>query len=108
MKRVQRSDNNVQDKWIWIELHGVRPKDNGWLYGKSKVIAFETKESFLLVKRCDLISLVEKYVDMNSEVYSAQEARYKIYQRRGRADKITMIETDKLKEIKFTEWKKNT
>ena len=106
MKRMQRSDEKVQDKWIWIELHGVRPKDDGWLYGKAKVIAFETTDSFILVKRSDLITLVHKYVNLDSQVFSAIEAKYKVYQRKGRADKITMIETDRLKEIKFTKWKK--
>ena len=32
MKRIGRGDPDVQDQWVWIELHGVRPRDRGWLY----------------------------------------------------------------------------
>jgi hypothetical protein len=107
MKRIKRSDEFVQDEWCWVELHGVRKNDKGWLYGKAKVIAFETDKDFILVKRTDLIKLVNKYVNSDILVNSAEEAKYKVYQRRGRADKITLIETAKLKEIKHVIWSKN-
>ena len=107
MKRIQRTDSNVQDEWIWIELHGVRQYDAGWLYGsKADVIAFEMKDSFILVKRDDLIELVERVVNFNTRVNSASEARYKIYQRPGRPDKISLIESKYLKTIQNTEWNK--
>lgn len=108
MKKLQRKDNQVQDEWQWIELHGVRKTDKGWLYGgKADLIAFETKHSFLIVKRKDLIKLVAKLVDFNSLVEKSKEAKYKLYQRKNRPDKITLIETEKLKEI-AKELKKNT
>ena len=106
MKRIQRSDDSVQDEWTWVELHGVRPHDKGWLHGEAKLIAFEIGDSFLIVKRTELISLVHKYVNFDIKVNSAEEAKYNVYQRKGRADEITLIETDKLKEIIYAEWEK--
>ncbi len=107
MKRVSRRDSDVQDEWIWIELHGVREHDRGWLYaGKAELIAFEKKGSFVVVKRDDLIGLVKQLVDMDTAVYSARDARYKVYSRSGRPDRITMIETGKLKSIEWDEWPK--
>ena len=106
MKRIQRSDNDVQDEWTWIELHGVRPHDDGWLHGEAKIIAFETRESFILVKRKDLIDLVHKYVNFDTLVEYARDAKYSVYQRKGRADKITLIETEKIREIIYAEWEK--
>ena len=106
MKRIQRSDDDVQDEWTWVELHGVRPHDKGWLYGEANLIAFETRDRFLIVKRLDLISLVHRYVNLDIRANFAKEAQYKVYQRKGRADEITLIETDKLKEILYKEWKK--
>lgn len=106
MKRIQRSDDNVQDEWTWIELHGVRPHDDGWLHGEAKLIAFETRDSFLIVKRLDLIDVVHKYVNLKLSVNYAREAKYKVYQRPGRSDKITLIETEKIREILYKEWKK--
>jgi len=107
MKRVRRSDQSVQDEWVWIELHGVRPYDRGWLYdGKADLISFEKMTSFVIVKRIDLIALVEKQVDLKTLVHSPGEAKYRIYNRSGRPDRITLIEMDKLNLIKWGEWAK--
>lgn len=107
MKRLTRHDSNVQDEWVWIELHGVRNYDKGWLYdGKSDLIAFEKKESFLIVKRLDLIDLIPRVVNMESLVSDVREAKYKIYQRSGRPDKISLIRNDDLLPIKWAEWNK--
>jgi hypothetical protein len=38
MKRIRRSDPYPQDKLVWIELHGVRDYDEGWLYGGEPTI----------------------------------------------------------------------
>ena len=108
MKRLSRRDSSVQDEWIWIELHGVREHDRGWLYdGKAELMAFEKKGSFVIVRRDDLIKLVEQLVDLNATVYAAKAARYKVYSRPGRPDKITMIETEKLAGIRWDEWPKS-
>ena len=108
MKRLSRDDSSVQDKWVWIELHGVRPYDKGWLYdGKADLISFEKISSFIIVKRTDLIMLVKSLVDDKTLVHRSREAKYKIYNRQGRPDKITLIETDKLSSIKWDEWVKS-
>jgi len=107
MKRLSRQDSSVQDRWIWIELHGVRDHDRGWLYdGKAELIAFEKEGAFLIVMRNDLIKLVEQLVDLNTTARSAKQARYRVYSRPGRPDKITMMETEKLAGIRWDEWPK--
>jgi hypothetical protein len=106
-KRIGRGDSKFQDEWIWIELHSVRTDNPGWLFGSTAdLIAFETKDSFVMVQRPDLICLVEASVDFKSRVSTAKEAQYKIYSRRNRPDKITLIELEKVKTLKFAEWKK--
>jgi hypothetical protein len=108
MKRLSRHDASVQDEWIWIELHSVREYDRGWLYGgKAELIAFEKEGSFVIVRRNDLIKLVEQFVDVNTPVYSAKDARYKVYSRPRRPDKVTMMETEKLACIRWDEWSKS-
>jgi hypothetical protein len=105
MKRLSRNDPQVQDEWLWIELHGVRIQDPGWLLaGKADLIAFEKKNSFLIVKRTDLIDLLPTLVDYHKTVNRAGDAQYKIYSRTNRPDKITLIETEKLKNIQCVEW----
>jgi len=109
MKRLRRSDRFLQDEWVWIELHGVRSHDRGWLYdGKADLIGFEKKTSFLIVKRSDLITLVEGLIDSSTIVHRAEDAKYKVYKRTGRPDRITLIQTDKLYPILWDEWVKVT
>ncbi len=106
LKRVSRSDSSAQDQFIWIELHGVRKNDKGWLYGLADLIAFEMIHSFRIVRRIDLVGLVNNLVDFNTRVSSPKEALYKLYSRQGRPDLLTIIKSDDLVNIQSAEWKK--
>ena len=105
-KRMGRKDQTVQDELIWIEFHGVRKDDQGWLYGKADLIAFELKNSFRIVRRTDLLDLVEKLVDFKVRVRRSNEALYKLYSRYGRSDSLTMIKSEDLLKITSLEWTK--
>jgi hypothetical protein len=106
LKRMRRKDSEVQDEHIWIELHGVRKDDQGWLYGKADLIAFELKTSFRIVRRTDLLDLVEKLVDFNTKVEKSSQALYKLYSRSGRSDSLTIIKANDLLKITSLEWTK--
>jgi hypothetical protein len=105
-KRITRGDQGPQQDLTWIELHGVRPKDTGWLFGKADLIAFEKETSFLIVKKPDLLKMVNKKVDLVAKVKNPKDAVYKIYKREGRKDKLTLLPMKDIEEIKFMEWKK--
>ena len=105
-KRISRSDDGLQSDLTWIEIHGVRPKDTGWLFGKADLIAFEKEKSFLFVKRLDLLALVNKKVNLVAKVRDSKDALYKIYTRAGRKDKLTLLPSKDIEEIKFMEWNK--
>jgi len=106
-KRISRSDDGLQSDLTWIEIHGVRPKDTGWLFGKADLIAFEKESSFIFVKRLDLLAVVNKKVNLVAKVKSAKDALYKIYTRDGRKDKLTLLPSSDIEGIKFMEWKKD-
>ena len=109
MKRINRHDPQPQDEWIWIELRGVREGERGWLYGgKADWIAFERKQSFVIVQRTQLASLVLSLVDPKAIVTSPALARYNVYQRPHRPDKLTLIASAQLDKIKIAEWNKLT
>src|SRR5439155_23623266 len=105
-KRMGRNDQDVQDEYVWIELHGVRKNDQGWLHGKADLIAFELKNSFRMVRRTDLLDLIEKLIDFKVKVRKSNEALYKLYSRSGRSDSLTIIKSDDLLKITSLEWKK--
>ncbi len=105
-KRISRNDDGLQSDLTWVEIHGVRPKDAGWLFGKADLIAFEKEKSFLLVKRLDLLAVVNKKVNLVAKVRDPKDALYKIYTRIGRKDKLTLLPASDIEEIKFMEWNK--
>lgn len=106
-KKISRSDDSIQDAWTWIELHGVRENDGGWLFsGKADLIAFEKRNSFVIVKRMDLLKKIAMLVDFGSIVSDSGKAQYKVYRRQDRYDKISLIESKYLDSIKWDEWKK--
>ena len=107
IKRLSRRDSGTQDEQIWIELHGVRAEDKGWLYdGKADLIAFELTQSFRLVDRVELIALVEKLENFDAKVSSPKDALYKVYSRQSRPDLLTMIKSEDLLQLRHAEWGK--
>ena len=106
-KRVAREEKETQDQFIWIELHGVRDDDKGWLYnGQADLIAFEFTQSFRIVDRLELVALVEKLVDFDTNVSSPKDALYKVYSRKSRPDLLTMIRSEDLLQLRHAEWRK--
>jgi len=118
-KRISRSDTSVQDEWIWVEIHGVRKNDQGWLYGgKSNLIAFERKSDFIIIKIDHLKDLIPKILQLSNTpnpknsneryiwVEKSSEAQYKLYQRKGRYDIITLINFSDLEPIIWKKWQK--
>jgi len=104
-KRIERSDHDMQSKFIWVELRNVRGKV-GWLFGTADLIAFEKEKTFFFVKRRDLLAVVNQKVNLVAKVKSAKDALYKIYTREGRKDKVTLLPAADLEPIQFMEWKK--
>ena len=77
---------------IWVELKNIKGYD-GWLYGKATHIAFERHDHFKVVRRLDLVELVDKLVDKTTMVELPKDCLYKIYQRKkyDRDDMLTKI-----------------
>jgi hypothetical protein len=105
LKRSARRDDQMNEEWVWIEFRNVRG-EIGWLFGKADWIAFETEASFVIVKRLDLYELVRKIVDRTTKAETTEEAKYKTYTRKGRADEITQIQLADILKIKMDEWAK--
>ena len=105
MKRIEYQDREPQAELIWIELHGVRERDQGWLNGKADLIAFEQSDHFIVVRRKKLKGLVE-YLASTKKVSRTSEALYCLYSRKGRNDQLTMIRNRDILKIKFKIWRK--
>lgn len=104
-KRLRRADDELQTEFVWVELKNVRG-EVGWLFGKAHLIAFETADSFLFVRRLDLLRVVNSKVNFAARVSRPLDALYKIYRREGRKDKLTLLPAADIEEIKCMEWKK--
>jgi hypothetical protein len=102
-KRLMRNEDVPQQNFIWVELKNVHG-ELGWLFGRADLIAFERGRTFLIITTNDLKKLVKEKVDLKSIVKNPNEALYRIYQRKGRKDKLTLLPMKDIEEIKFMEW----
>ena len=105
-KKICASDKNYTDHWTWVEF---RTADgyNGWMYGEADYIAFEKKDYFLVVNTKSLRKLAESLIDKSKEyVKRCEEAKYRIYQRRGE-EELSLIKTSDIRQLKrIAIWKK--
>ena len=105
-KRINRNDDEFDDEWLWIEFKNVRGKQ-GWIYGVADFIAFEIKDSFILSYRKELCDWCLEHVDQKNAVFSAQEAEYIVYSRKGKQDLIARILTEDVIRLPHSQvWKK--
>lgn len=95
-KKVKRTDENVNDEIHWVELKNVRG-NHGWLYGDADYFVFETIKTWIMVKKVKLQKMIDEKCDKASRVQYPE--LYKMYQRYGRQDLITLIMTLDLIEI---------
>lgn len=90
MKKFRRSDPTPTDRLHWIELRNVNGKA-GWIYGMADIIAFETRKWWVLVERKNLVQFVEGILIGDDP--SPNPEPYKLYQREGRKDLLTVLPT---------------
>lgn len=99
-KRKSRNDEVCNDT-IWIEILNVNG-NKGWLEKeKTKYIAFQEIDGFVVVEREKLkekvYSLLKEY--KAKQVSYARDAKYNFYTRKGRNDLLTVIDLSDLKAV---------
>ena len=83
------------DRYLWAEIindHGY----HGWVYGKAHYIAFKQETQWLFVWREDLVKLIKEKV---KKVYVKDFPLYKLKNRYGSKDVITLIDSKDLNPI---------
>jgi hypothetical protein len=90
MKKWNRADPEPTDRMHYVELRNVKG-ELGWLYGEADYIVFETRRHWIVVKRRTLMPFIEGLTE-NSE-QSLKPTVYKLYQRTGRKDLMTVVPT---------------
>ena len=90
-RKKHRYDSDTAEKVMWVEIKNVKG-DAGWLYGKADYIAFKHIDGFIMVKRVDLIKLLdEKRLKWDDGRYKKGRNFYETYTRDGRKDEIVMF-----------------
>jgi len=88
-KHLWRNGPELLDS-ICVEWRNVRG-NNGWIYGKSDLIAFHVDRLFLIFNREELLKSCEKLVNFNKEVKSFKDSYNCIYTRPNRDDRMSLI-----------------
>ena len=89
------------DAYNILELQSVNGL-HGWVYGKAEYICFETLDSWLWVKRVDLVDFVDVNVDkskIHHDKMCSPIHHLLKYQRPNRKDIITVITKEELVEL---------
>jgi hypothetical protein len=90
MKKWKRADPEPTDRMHYVELRNVHG-ELGWLYGEADYIVFETRSYWLVVDRRFLMAFIEGATEKNER--SPKPEVYKLYQRTGRKDLMTVVPT---------------
>ena len=90
MKKVRRSDAFPNENIHWVELKNVNG-ELGWLYGDANKFSFETEDYWIEVDKIKLQDFIKSKCK-NKERCNSPEL-YKLYQREGRKDMITLVKT---------------
>lgn len=98
-KKQKRNDSNYSNIH-WIEGQNVCG-NKGWIYGKSKYIAFITDKDILFVQSNKLVAIYENIVKNKTLVYENPRECLVPYQRKAsdRKDIVFKIENKNLEEI---------
>ncbi len=91
LKKISRNDHYTNENYHIVEITNVNG-DNGWLYGQSDKIAFETMNYWIIVDTIKLQEFISNKVTKKS-VNSLDEALYCLYRRKNRKDRMTLIST---------------
>ena len=87
LKKVKRSDSETNEHIHWVEIRGITGMP-GWAYGEADFFAFELTKYWVVVAKQDLQDLIKDNV---VKEYTQQPTLYKLYNRQGRQDIITMV-----------------
>lgn len=96
LKKIHRYDEKTDERYHYVEIRNVKGK-LGWLYGKADWFAFETNDSYVVVDKLKLQELIATLC--KDKVYSDKPELYKLYNRKGRKDLITLVYTKDLIDI---------
>ena len=89
VKKIRSTDEWGEANYVWVELMNIKGNE-GWLYGKSDYIAFETLKYWIIVEAEKLRSFIDEVVT-NTELLIDTKIPYRLYRRRGRLDKLVMV-----------------
>jgi hypothetical protein len=92
LKKFRRSDKHPNENIHWIEIKNVFGH-HGWLYGDADLFAFETNKYWIVVEKYKLQEWIAK--NISKQMVSTPEM-YKLYQRHGSKDIITLVSSHDL------------
>ena len=104
LKKVRRHDSEANENIHWVEIKSVQGKA-GWLYGDALFFSFELKDYWIVVSKKDLQEFIAE--KCKEKIKTEKPDFYKLYQREGRKDIITLVSSYDLCYISTTMISKN-
>ena len=98
---IKKRNAKNANSWVYIEYTSAQGKD-GWLYGKSNFIVFETGNKFILTPRKKLLEWLKKNQIVRWDLPYVDQpwsAKYRLFRRKNTMETITQIKVSDLYEI---------
>jgi hypothetical protein len=89
VKKIRSTDEFGESNYQWVEICNIYG-NTGWLYGQADYFAFETKRYWIIVDAAKLRAFMEIVVTDKTVLLDRKEP-YRIYQRKGRKDRVVML-----------------
>lgn len=90
IKKTNRYDENPNENIHWVELVNVNGQ-KGWLFGRANYFSFETDDYWVIVGKKELQKFIADKCKTKEK--SDNPELYKLYNRNGRKDIITLVKT---------------
>ncbi len=90
LRKTRGGDKDTDENIHWVELKNVNG-ELGWLYGKAHCFAFEIIDYWIIVDKINLQEFIKE--KCKDKIKTETPALYKLYNRRGRSDIITLVKT---------------
>ena len=103
---LKRLNEKSQKDTVEIEFKNVQGKE-GWIYGISDFIAFETKKAFILSYRKELCDFCLNNVDLNNRSNVIDELEYVAFNDKGKQNLLSNVLIEDIIKLPHTQvWKK--
>lgn len=92
-------DSAYNDEYMWLQMHGPQPHDEGWLNSEAAWIAQRMEEGFVILDRRKLCDHIYASLDITQTTAVVTEALGKIFRLPHRKEMKTLVRLEDIEQF---------